>query len=169
MDNKFALGILVANKPGVLTRVSSLFSRRGFNIDSLTVGETENNAFSRITVTATGGDAVKEQIVKQLSKLIDVKNVAVMEDKNTIYRELLLVKVYSIAGERSEIVEATDIYRGSIVDLAASSLTIELTGETSKIDAFIEYLRPYRILEMCRTGVSAVERGNKVLARDIEE
>jgi acetolactate synthase-1/3 small subunit len=164
MDNRFAIGVLVENKPGVLTRVSTLFARRGFNIDSLTVGETEDPLYSRLTIAARGDDYAKDQIVKQLKKLIDVKSVAVLDKYNTVYRELLLIKANAPAGKRSEIIEAANIYRASIVDLSPETLTIELTGETLKINAFIDYLRPYGIIEMCRTGISAVERGAKVLA-----
>lgn len=165
MSRQFAIGILVSNKPGVLTRVSSLFTRRGFNIDSLTVAETEDPAFSRITISATGDVYLENQIMKQLAKLIDVKSVAVMDEQNTVYRELLLVKVRCKAGKRSEIIEASSIYRATIVDLATESLTIELTGERQKVDAFIEYLRPYGISEMCRTGISAIGRGSNIMKK----
>lgn len=163
MDKKkITIGVLVSNQSGVLNRVSSLFARRGFNIDSLTVGETENPKYSRITVTATGDGYVENQIIKQLKKLIDIKKVLVMETGNTIHRELLLIKVNAEPGSRSEILEAVQIYRANVVDLSQNALTIELTGESSKINSFIENMRVYGICEMCRTGVSAMERSRNL-------
>lgn len=163
MGSKFSIGVLVANRAGVLQRISALFGRRSFNIDSLTVGETENPLLSRITITATGDDYMREQFVRQMQKLVDVKSVSVLKSDQSIYRELLLIKVAAEAttqtGKRSAIIEAANIYRANIVDLSPEALTIELTGESNKIDAFIDYMRPYGIIELCRTGVSAMERG----------
>ncbi|HHU05391.1 MAG TPA: acetolactate synthase small subunit [Clostridiales bacterium] len=163
MDTKFLLSILVKNEAGVLTRVSSLFSRRGFNIDSLSVGETESGKISRITISAKGDDYVKEQIVKQLRKLHDVITVELMDLDSTVIRELLLVKVASKKGELSDIMHAMNIFRASVVDLSPASVTLELTGQSSKIDAFIEFLKPYGIIELCRTGITAIGRGDYIL------
>ena len=142
--HRFIIAILVSNTSGVLTRVSSMFTRRGFNIDSLTVGETESSEFSRITVTFRGDEATKEQIVKQLAKLYDVKEVEVLDRHETVSRELLLIKVKNTSETRQDILAAVDIFR-------------------SKIQAFIELLKPFGIMEMCRTGIVALERGTNCL------
>jgi len=169
MESKFILSILVNNESGVLTRVSSLFSRRGFNIDSLSVGETESHKLSRITISAKGDDYVKEQIVKQLMKLHDVITVELMDLDNTVMRELLLVKVASGRGELNEIMQAMSIFRAKVIDLSSDSVTLELTGQGSKIDAFIEFLKPYGITELCRTGITAIGRGDYILKNNLKE
>ncbi|NLL45987.1 MAG: acetolactate synthase small subunit [Clostridiales bacterium] len=169
MDTKFILSILVNNEAGVLTRVASLFSRRGFNIDSLSVGETESSKVSRITISAKGDDYVKEQIVKQLMKLHDVITVELMDLENTVMRELLLVKVASERGELNEIMQAMSIFRAKVIDLSPGSVTLELTGQGSKIDAFIEFLIPYGITELCRTGITAIGRGDYILKNNLKE
>lgn len=161
---KFVLGVIVSNHFGVLTRVSGLFSRRGYNIDSLSVGETENPAFSRMTIVVSGDDYVKEQIVKQLAKLHDVKKVELMHRENTVTREHLLIKINAKGGKRTEISDAISVFRGKVVDFNASSMTVEITGETSKIDAFIELSKSFGILEMCRAGALAIKRGDTCLA-----
>ncbi len=161
MDNKkFVLGVLVTNRYGVLMRVTSLFARRGFNIDSLTVGETENRDLSRITVTATGDDAIREQIVKQLRKLHDVIKIDFMPPETTITRELTLIKLRATSLTRGEIIDAVNVFRCKIVDFTPDEVCIEMTGQSSKIDAFIDFVAPYGIIEMCRTGVVAVSRGS---------
>ena len=160
-ERHFTLGVLVDNKYGVLTRVSSLFSRRGFNIDSLTVGETDDPAVSRMTVVSSGDDHTLDQIVKQLLKLVDVRNITVLEPDSTVYRELMLIKVKAKAGKRTEIMEAVNVFRANVVDLAPDTLTAEPTGSSSKLDAFIEYVRPFGIEELCRTGITAMSRGKK--------
>ncbi|HAN43820.1 MAG TPA: acetolactate synthase small subunit, partial [Ruminococcaceae bacterium] len=152
-SEKFILSMLVNNESGVLTRVSGLFARRGFNIDSLSVGETENSNISRITITATGDDYTKDQIIKQLEKLHDVKTIELMDKARTVLRELLLIKVKAAKGERNEIMQGTAVFRAKVIDLSPESLTVEITGEHSKLDAFIEFLKPYGIIELCRTGV----------------
>lgn len=164
---KFIISILVNNESGVLTRVSGLFSKRGFNIDTLSVGETENSAISRITISVTGDDYIKDQIIKQLEKLHDVKIVELMDLSNTISRELMLIKIHASKGSRSEILEAVSVFRANVIDLSADSLSVEITGESSKIDAFIEYVRPYGIAELCRTGVTSIGRGNYILKQNI--
>lgn len=163
MDNQFVIGILVSNLSGVLSRVSGMFTRRCFNIDSLTVGETESSGFSRITVTFHGDEYVKDQIVKQLQKLHDVKEVEVFDRNDTVIRELLLIKVRNTPESRQDIMAAVEIFRSKIVDYSPDALICELTGEISKINAFIELVKPYGIIEMCRTGIVALERGGNCL------
>ncbi len=159
---RFVIAVLVSNISGVLTRVSSMFTRRGFNIDSLTVGETESSEFSRITITFRGDDYIKDQILKQLEKLYDVKQAKVLEH-DTVQRELLLIKVKNCPETRQDILAAVDIFRSKIIDYSTDSLCCELTGETTKINAFIELLKPFGIIEMCRTGIVALERGSNCL------
>lgn len=156
---RFVIAILVENQPGILTRVASMFNRRGFNIDTLTVSETENHAYSRITISLTGDDGICRQIVKQLRKLYNVKEVKVMDKPKSVYRELALIKLQNKPETRQEILSAVDIFRSKIVDFSPTTLCVEITGETSKIEAFIALVEPLGILEMCRTGVVAIERG----------
>ncbi len=161
--DQYVIGVLVSNISGVLSRVSGMFTRRGFNIDSLTVGETESSGFSRITIAFHGDEDLKERILQQLQKLHDVREVEVLNKNDTVIRELLLIKVRNKADVRQDIMTAVEIFRSKIVDYSTASLTIELTGETSKIDAFIELVKPYGIMEMCRTGLVAIERGENCL------
>ncbi len=161
--DQYVIGVIVSNVSGVLSRVSGMFTRRGFNIDSLTVGETESGEFSRMTISFHGDDDIKERILRQLQKLYDVKEVEVLERKDTVIRELLLIKVRNKTESRQDVMTAVEIFRSKIVDYSPTSLTCELTGETSKIDAFIELLKPYGIMEMCRTGIVAIERGDNCL------
>ncbi|MDE6426996.1 MAG: acetolactate synthase small subunit [Ruminococcus sp.] len=163
MAKQYIIGAIVSNIAGVLSRVSGMFTRRGFNIDSLTVGETESGEFSRITIAFHGDDDVKDRIIKQLDKIHDVKAVEVLDRQETVTRELLLIKVRNNPETRQDIMTAVEIFRSKIVDYSPSSLTIELTGEVTKIDAFIELVKPYGIMEMCRTGIVAVERGEHCL------
>ena len=148
--------ILVENSAGVLSRVAGLFSRRGYNIDSLTVGETTDPKVSRMTVTVTGDDDVLEQIEKQLSKLIDVKEVVELP-------ELVLVKVECDTTRRQEIIAISDIFRANIVDVSTESVIIELTGAQSKLNAFIELLNGFKITELARTGITGLARGTASL------
>ena len=163
MDNKYVIAVLVSNISGVLSRVSGMFTRRGFNIDSLTVGETESSGFSRITIFFHGDDDIKERIFQQLKKLHDVREVEVLNANETVIRELLLIKVRNKPESRQDVMTAVEIFRSKIVDYSPTALICELTGETSKIDAFIELLKPCGIMEMCRTGIVAVERGDNCL------
>ncbi len=163
---RFVIAILVENQPGILTRVASMFNRRGFNIDSLTVSETETHEYSRITISLTGDDAICRQIVKQLKKLYNVKEVKVMDKPKSVLRELALIKLKNTPETRQEILSAVDIFRSKIVDFSPSTLCVEITGETSKIEAFIALVEPLGILEMCRTGVVAIERGCHYLNSD---
>lgn len=160
---RFVIGILVANVSGVLTRVSSMFTRRSFNIDSLTVGETESKEFSRMTIAFHGDEYIKNQLIKQLAKLHDVKEIEVLDKHETVSRELLLIKVKNMSETRQDVLAAVDIFRSKIVDYSTDALCCELTGESSKIEAFIELLKPFGIIEMCRTGVVALERGSNCL------
>ncbi len=159
MNEHFILGVLVSNKAGVLTRISSLFSRRNFNIDSLNVAETENPELSRMTIITKGDGSVREQVVKQLSKLYDVKKVEVLSPEETVIREHLLIKLKVTKSTRSEIVESVNIFRGKVVDFNIDSVTVEITGESSKLDAFIKFAADFGIIEMCRAGALAVKRG----------
>jgi len=161
--NQYVISVLVSNIAGVLSRVSGMFTRRGFNIDSLTVGETESNGFSRMTIAFHGNDEIKNQIYQQLRKLHDVKEVEVLDKNETVIRELLLIKVKNTPETRQDIMTAVEIFRSKIVDYSATALVCELTGETSKIDAFIDLLKPFGIMEMCRTGIVAIERGENCL------
>ena len=160
---QYVIGVIVSNVSGVLSRVSGMFTRRGFNIDSLTVGETESSSFSRITIAFHGDEEIKERIFQQLRKLHDVKEVQVLDRNDSVIRELLLIKVRNKPDSRQDIMTAVEIFRSKIVDYSPTALTCELTGETSKIDAFIELLKPYGIMEMCRTGIVAIERGENCL------
>lgn len=166
MDKKYVIGVLVANISGVLSRVSGMFTRRGFNIDSLTVGETESAGFSRITIAFHGDDDMKEKIIRQLEKLHDVHEVEVLDPNETVIRELLLIKVRNREEYRQDIMTAVEIFRSKIVDYSAAAFVCELTGESTKIDAFIELMKPYEIMEMCRTGIVALERGDNCLRTD---
>lgn len=156
---RYVLSVLVRNSSGVLTRVSGLFSRRGFNIDSLTVGRTENSEISRMTIALNGGLEELEQFTKQLNKLEDVLRVLILKPENSVYRELVLIKVKADAEQRASINEIVKIFRSKIVDISPETLTIELTGDESKINAHIKLLEEYEIKELVRTGVCALERG----------
>ena len=158
------IAVYVENKYGVLARVSGMFMRRGFNIDSLTVGETDDPNFSRITVTLNGDDYAREQLVHQLYKLHNVKRVKLL-DQEAVERELMLIKVKNTPENRSEVIAATEIYRAKIIDYTTDSMCVEVTGEPSKIKAFIEVMKPLGIVEMCRTGVVSLERGNSILEK----
>ena len=161
--NKFVIAVYVENKFGVLTRVTSMFTRRGFNIDALTVGETESPEYSRITISLSGDGYAREQLINQLKKLVNVKKVEVIEESAAIKRELALIKVRNSSETRTDVLAAIDVYRAKVIDFTANEMCIEITGDPHKINAFIEYLAPYGILEMCRTGIVALERGSGTL------
>lgn len=158
-QEKFILSVLVMNQSGVLTRVASLFSRRGFNIDSLTVGETQDPTYSKMTITSTGDEYIKDQMVKQLAKLHEVKKIELLPNDSTLARELLLVKVVASNDKRPEIMEAVHVFRAKAIDFTQETISVEITGETSKLDAFLDYLKPYGVLDVCRTGITAMSRG----------
>ena len=155
------LAVLVENNPGVLTRVACLFSRRGYNIDSLTVGRTENQNISRMTIVVEGDDLVLEQVTKQLHKLIDVIKINDITSDQYVDRELVLVKVSAEPSNRAEIMQIVDIFRARIVDIGRRTLIIECTGDEGKINAVIESLKPFGIKELVRTGKVAMLRGQK--------
>ncbi|MEM0350804.1 MAG: acetolactate synthase small subunit [Archaeoglobaceae archaeon] len=157
---KYTIAVLVENKPGVLARVASLFRRRGFNIESLTVGVTENENISRMTIVVNGDEKVLEQVIKQLNKLIEVIKVSNIS-QNSVERELCLVRVNAPPEKRGELVELTNIFRARIVDVAKDSFIIEITGDEDKINAFIDLMRSYGIKEVARTGKVAMVRGAK--------
>ena len=159
---RMVLSILVDNTSGVLSRVSGLFSRRGYNIDSVSVAETENPLFSRMTVAVTGEEQTLEQIEKQLQKLEDVKEITELEDQSSVCRELALVVVQADATTRQEVIAVANIFRAKIVDVAPDSLMIELTGNQAKVDAFIRLLDGFKILKFVRTGVTGLIRGQDV-------
>lgn len=159
------IAVYVENKYGVLARVSGMFMRRGFNIDSLTVGETDDPNFSRITITLNGDDYAREQLVNQLYKLHNVKRVKLLDPEKAVERELMLIKVKNTPENRSEVIAATEIYRAKIIDYTTDSMCVEVTGEPSKVKAFIEVMKPLGIVEMCRTGVVSLERGNSILEK----
>ena len=156
---RLVLSILVDNTPGVLNRVAGLFSRRSYNIDSLTVGETNDPHISRMTVVSTGDAETLEQIEKQVRKLEDVKEVFKLEDTNSVYRELVLIKVECSHKERVDIVSIVDIYRGKIVDVSPDSMVIEITGTQSKIDGLLAMMTDFNVTEIVRTGIAGNGRG----------
>jgi len=162
MDNKLhTLVSLVQDEPGVLTRVAGLFRRRGFNIESLSVGHCEQPGLSRMTIVVKGDDAEVDQVTRQLDKLVNVVNVTDITRRDMVARELALIKVAARAEDRSEIMQIVDIYRAKIVDVATDSLTVEVTGGEDKIDSLLRLLLPFGITEMARTGRTALTRGSR--------
>jgi acetolactate synthase-1/3 small subunit len=160
---KHTVSVLVQNKPGVLARTAGLFSRRGYNIESLTVGVTENEAVSRMTIVVAGDDTVVEQVTKQLNKLIEVIKVSDLTKESYVDRELVLIKVTADSSNRAEIMQIVSIFRARIVDVAPKSLIIEVTGDEGKLDALIGMLKQFGIKEIVRTGTLALGRGPKVI------
>jgi acetolactate synthase-1/3 small subunit len=156
---KMVLSLLVDNTSGVLSRVSGMFSRRGYNIDSLSVGVTENPKYSRMTVAVSGDDRILSQIKKQLNKLEDVVDITELKDGESVCRELVLVKVKADMNERQQIIPIADVFRAKVVDVSPESLMIELTGNNSKIEAFINLLSGFTIQELVRTGLTGLVRG----------
>lgn len=160
---KHTLSILVENHAGVLSRVAGLFSRRGFNIDSLAVGVTENPEISRMTIVVDGDDYTVEQVSKQLNKLIDVIKVKQLDRTDSVSRELALIKVEATASTRSEIIQIVEIFRAKIVDISKNTVTIEISGGVDKVAALEDMLRQFNIREIVRTGTIAIDRGNKYM------
>lgn len=156
---RIVLSLLVDNTSGVLSRVAGLFSRRGYNIESLTVGMTADERYSRMTVVSLGEPEILEQIEKQLRKLEDVRDIKELKPGRSVYRELILVKVRANASERQAVSAIADIFRASVVDVGKESLTVMLTGDQSKLDALINLLEDYEILELARTGLTGLSRG----------
>ena len=156
------MSVLVENHAGVLSKVAGLFSRRGYNIHSLTVGVTEDPEISRMTIVSIGDDYMFEQISKQLNKLIEVIKVIELSEESSVYRELSLIKVSAENSNKLLIMETVNTFRGKIVDMNEKSIIIEITGSENKISAFIELMKPYGIKEIIRTGLTALQRGNKL-------
>jgi len=156
---KHTLTVTVENNPGVLTRVTTLFRRRGYNIESLAVGETENPSISRITIVVRGDGKILEQVTKQLYKLVEVIKIVDITEERSVERELVLIKVRADNNVRAEVVQIVDIFRARIVDIGKSSLIIEVTGDSGKIDAMVESLKPFGVMELVRTGLIAMVRG----------
>ena len=157
--NSFVIAVYVENKYGVLTRVTSMFTRRGFNLDTLTVGETEDPNYSRITISLSNEKTDREQLINQLKKLYNVRKVEVISSDVAIKRELMLIKVKNTPDTRAEIRDTASVFRAKIIDYSAEAMCLEITGDTNKIDAFIDNMKPFGIIEMCRTGIVALERG----------
>ena len=157
--NTHTLSVLVEDKPGALARVASLFSRRGFNIQSLAVGATEQKDMSRMTIVVSVEDSPLEQITKQLNKLINVIKIVEQDDDNSVSRELALIKVRADATTRSQVIEAVNLFRAKVVDVTTESLTIEATGTPAKLEAFMRVLEPYGIRELAQSGVVSLSRG----------
>lgn len=156
---KRILSLLVDNTAGVLSRISGLFSRRGYNIDSLSVGVTADERFSRMTVVCSGDVLILEQITKQLAKLVDVRDIKVLEPEDSVSRELVLAKVAAKPEQRQGIISIAGIFRAKVIDVSKDSLVIEMTGTKSKLEAFIDLLDDYEILELARTGITGLSRG----------
>lgn len=156
---KHILSVLVENKAGVLSKVVGLFSRRGFNIDSLAVGETHDPAYSRITIITSGDEKTAVQIIRQLEKLTPVVMVRQLDDSASVSSELCLVKIVAERGERSEIMQIVDIFHARIVDVSHRTITIEMTGKTDRVEALLNMVEPFGIIELSRTGSVALERG----------
>jgi len=155
------LSALVENKPGVMQRISGMFSRRGFNIDNITVGPTDNPKYSRMTLTVKGDERVLEQVVKQMNKLISVIKVRDLDFEDSVIRELALIKVSTKkTNARTHIIQYVDVFRGNIVDVAPDSVIAEIVGDSNKINAFIELVTQFGIIEVARTGITAMNRGS---------
>lgn len=157
--NRLVLSLLVENNPGVLNRVAGLFSRRGYNIDSLSVGKTNMEGISRMTVVALGDEQILAQIEKQLGKLVEVIEIQQLDPDNSVFRELVLIKVDADESQRSQIVSIVDIFRARIIDVAPTSLIIEVTGNTRKVDQLLTMLNGFNVTEIVRTGLSGMRRG----------
>ncbi|HPE63335.1 MAG TPA: acetolactate synthase small subunit [Methanothrix sp.] len=157
------IALIVENRPGVLIRIAGLFSRRGFNIDSLTVGATDNPDYSRMTITVDGDDVVLEQVSKQLNKLVNVIRVSELHPDESVERELAMIKVAARKEDRSEIMQIVSVFRAKIIDVSPRSLIIEVTGSQDKVEAMVRLLRQFGIKEMARTGKVSMVRGTRVV------
>ena len=160
---RYVIAVYVENKYGVVARVSGLFMRRGFNIDSFTGQETDDPRYSRLTITLRGDDFTRDQVINQLKKLHNVKKVKLLPNDASVERELMIIKVRNTPETRSEVMAAAEVYRAKIIDYTTNYMCIEVTGEPSKINAFSEVMRPLGIIETCRTGVVALERGSSIM------
>lgn len=159
--HKKVLQLLVDNTSGVLSRISGLFSRRGYNIESITAGVTADPRYTRITIVTSGDDEILDQIEKQVAKLVDVRDIKELKPNESVYRELAMIKVKASSEERQGVISVADIFRAKIVDVSKDSLIIELTGNQEKIEAFISLLDSYEILELARTGIAGLGRGTE--------
>lgn len=165
--NRYTISALVLNRSGVLTRIAALFARRGYNIESLSACATEDDAYSRMTIVLCGDDYILGQMMKQMDKLIEVKKIKRVEDE-AVQRELLLVKVRTSAKTRTDIFELSQIFRANVVDVSPEATILELTGKPVKLDGFINMLLPFGIMELARTGVTAISRGSKCIKDEID-
>lgn len=165
--DRHTLSVLVENKPGVLTRVAGLFSRRAFNIHSLAVGETEDPQLSRITIVVDAAELPLEQVTKQLNKLVNVIKIVELEDASSVQRELLLVKVGATDANRHNVLQVVDLFRAHVVDMAPDALTIEATGSIGKLEAFLKALDPYGVREIVQSGAVAIGRGSRSLSEKV--
>ncbi len=156
--------LLVDNTSGVLSRIAGLFSRRGYNIESITAGVTADPRFTRITIVTSGDDVILEQIEKQVAKLVDVRDIKELVSTSSVYRELVLIKVRTNAEQRQAVIAVADVFRANIIDVAPDSLIIELVGNQGKVEAFIALLDGYEILELARTGITGLSRGSDNVA-----
>lgn len=162
---RYIISVYVENKYGVVARVSGLFMRRGFNIDSFTGQETDDPRYSRLTITLRGDDFTRDQLINQLKKLHNVKKVKLLENGSSVERELMIIKVRNSPETRSEVMAAAEVYRAKIIDYTTNYMCIEVTGEPSKINAFCDVMQPLGIIEMCRTGVVALARGSSIMEK----
>ena len=156
---KHVISALVENQPGVLAHVAGMFAARGFNIDSLVVGRTEDPALSRMTIVVVGDDRVLEQVRKQLGKVVPVVKIRDFQNTACVERDLMLIRIHVPPAKRAEVIQVADLFRGRVVDVAPSSVVVELAGTEEKLEAFVELVRPYGIKELARTGVIAMQRG----------
>jgi acetolactate synthase I/III small subunit len=166
---RYVLSVLVNNHSGVLSRVAGLFSRRGYNIDSLSVGETENPELSRMTIVVKGDHGILEQITKQLEKLVDVKHISELKPGSAVFGELLLIKVKAPQATRANVVEIADIFKAKIVDVSPEAITMQITGDQDKNFAFVQLLEPHGITEIVRTGLAGIGRGTETLMDEMME
>ena len=166
-QNRYTVGVLVSNEPGVLSRVSGLFSRRGFNIESLAVGPTQDQSVSRITIVVLGNDSSVEQLVQQLYKLICVRKVRVYDPASTVERQLVMIKVAANASDREGLMRLVEIFKAKVVDVTRESLSLTITGDNDKVSAMIELLEDYGIMEIVRTGTVALQRGSQIMNSEI--
>lgn len=164
-QKRYVFSALVDNRPGVLSRVSGLFTRRGYNIDSLTVAETENPLYSRMTIALHSDPGTAEQIRHQLGKLIDVREITELTEGQSVTREHVLIKIAVSAEERMAVISLTNIFRANIVDVSGENMIVELTGDSTKTEAFIEIVRPFGIQQAVRSGISGLERGVQVQSK----
>ena len=161
-ERNHIIALIAENKPGVLYRISNMFRRRNFNIESISVGPIEQKNYARMTIAVDGDEKTIEQVIKQLNKLIDVIKVSKLDLKNTVTRELALIKIHASDNKaRSDIINYANIFRSNVIDVSNGSLTIEITGDSSKIDAFIDLMNPFGLKEIARTGITALSRGTR--------